>query len=408
MAARDVLAAAWRRRLPVVLVVVVAAVAALIGAQLAPQRWTATALVQVVVAEPDGSSEVRVRPDDLAASLAAASPADVRPGAPAAELSSEGAFVRVEVEAGEARTAAARADAVAAALTRARIGEELGPGGPAQVVLVAPAGAPSATSSPWLGLLTALAALVAAGLTAVAAGAPDRRVLRLDDVAEVEAAVAAPLLARFDAPRDLTELPALTPGTAAAEAFRHLAWTVRGRGADAAPPTTRTVAADVVDGDDHVWVGANLAISLAQAGRRVLLADGRMGERFGVPGRRAPDTPGLYDVLGGADLGAAVTPGPVSGLQVLPSGTWGDEPVGTLLARRFAAFLDSATSSYDDVVVLGPPLEDSDDSRVMAEAADLVLTVAGGAVTFPTLRGHAERLRAAGARVLGTVVISRP
>ena len=38
MAVRDVLAAAWRRRLPVVLVVVVAAVAALIGAQLAEMR----------------------------------------------------------------------------------------------------------------------------------------------------------------------------------------------------------------------------------------------------------------------------------------------------------------------------------------------------------------------------------
>ena len=57
------------------------------------------------------------------------------------------------------------------------------------------------------------------------------------------------------------------------------------------------VVAGVTSNDVNVWLAANIAIALAGSGRRVLLVDGRMGERFGSPVEQAPDTPGLYDVL---------------------------------------------------------------------------------------------------------------
>ena len=64
--------------------------------------------------------------------------------------------------------------------------------------------------------------------------------------------------------------------------------------------SSKVVVAGVTAGDSTVWLAANVAIALAGVGRRVLLVDGRMGERFGRPVEEEPDTPGLYDVLSGA------------------------------------------------------------------------------------------------------------
>ena len=87
------------------------------------------------------------------------------------------------------------------------------------------------------------------------------------------------------------------------------------------PGRPRVVVAGITNGDVNVWIGANVALALAGTGRRVLLVDGRMGDRFGTPVEDAPDTPGLYDVLLGADLETAMSPGPVDLLEVLPAGT---------------------------------------------------------------------------------------
>jgi Mrp family chromosome partitioning ATPase len=167
------------------------------------------------------------------------------------------------------------------------------------------------------------------------------------------------------------------------------------------------VVAGVTSNDVNVWIGANIAIALAGTGRRVLLVDGRMGERFGSRVEQAPDTPGLYDVLLGADLDTAMSPGPVDLLRVLPAGTWGDEPIPELIAQRFPAVMEQAADEFDHVVVLGPPLEVCDDSRVMAVDSSMVLAVVESSVSPTALRAHADQIRAVGARLLGVVLVGR-
>ena len=75
-------------------------------------------------------------------------------------------------------------------------------------------------------------------------------------------------------------MPALSPGTAEADLFRHLRLALEAQ-AEAGSP--RVVVAGITHGDVNVWIGANVALALAGTGRRVLLVDGRMGERFGTP-----------------------------------------------------------------------------------------------------------------------------
>jgi succinoglycan biosynthesis transport protein ExoP len=264
--------------------------------------------------------------------------------------------------------------------------------------------ASDAFSSPDLRLSLGLGLLLALGLATAAAVWRDRRIHTVDDAAAVEDAASAPLLAHLTPPQDLTSMPALAPGTAEADLFRHLRLALETQADDGSP---RVVVAAVTHGDVNVWIGANVALALAGTGRRVLLVDGRMGERFGTPVENAPDTPGLYDVLLGAELETAMSPGPVDLLQVLPAGTYGDVAITELITQRFPALMDSVATEFDNIVVIGPPLDVCDDSRAMAVDGSMVLALVEGSVSANALRLHADRIRAVSARLLGVVLVAR-
>ncbi len=81
-----------------------------------------------------------------------------------------------------------------------------------------------------------------------------------------------------------------------------------------------------------------------------------------------------------------MSPGPVDLLEVLPAGTYGDASVPELIAQRFAAVMDSAATEFDNVVVIGPPLDVCDDSRAMAVDSSIVLALVEGSVSASALR----------------------
>ena len=304
-------------------------------------------------------------------------------------------------------TAAAIANAVASVLVDgAVVGDVAGPSVDESLVLTTSdtAQTPDSFSSPDLRLALGLGLLLALGLATTAAVWRDRRTHTVDDAAAVEDAATAPLLAHLTPPEDLTTMPALHPGTGEADLFRHLRLALETQAQSGSP---RVVVAGITHGDVNVWIGANVALALAGTGQRVLLVDGRMGDRFGTPVEDAPDTPGLYDVLLGADLETAMSPGPVDLLEVLPAGRYGDAKIPELIAQRFLTVMDSAAAEFDHVVVIGPPLDVCDDSRAMAVDSSIVLALVEGSVSANALRQHADRIRAAGARLLGVVLVAK-
>lgn len=416
MDVRDVGVALWRQRLLVLLVLVVTGAAAAVGLVLAPKSYAATATVSAAQA-PDAGQAVE-DPDALRATLAELASSRgvveevqdrISADRSVAELrrSVQGDRVRgtvlvdITVEDRDPETAAEIANAVAAVLVDTAAADEAAR---LAVGLEDPATVPTAFSTPDLRFAIGLGLLLAVGLAAAAAVLRDLRTHTVDDAAGVEEAATAPLLAHLSPPRDLTSMPAIAPGTAEADLFRHLRLALE---AEADAGGTRVVVAGVAAGDVNVWVGANVALALAGTGRRVLLVDGRMGERFGTPAEGAPDTPGLYDVLLGADLETAVSPGPVELLQVLPSGTYGTASIPDLLAQRFPVVMEAAATGFDHVVVIGPPLEVCEDSRVMAVDSTIVLAVVEASISAGALRAHADRIRAVGARLLGVVLVGR-
>jgi capsular exopolysaccharide synthesis family protein len=159
-------------------------------------------------------------------------------------------------------------------------------------------------------------------------------------------------------------------------------------------------------GDGKTLLAANLAASLAQSSKRVLLVDAdlhrpHLHALFGVPGDA-----GLTSVIvGECGLAEAVSATSVPGLSVLPCGPVPSNPAELLSSPRFAELLAGLRGQYDAVVVDTPPLLAVSDAAVVAAQADgVVLVLRPGKNSRPAADRAVDALRAVAARVLGIVV----
>jgi len=151
---------------------------------------------------------------------------------------------------------------------------------------------------------------------------------------------------------------------------------------------------------------ANLAVSMAQAGDRVLVVDGdlrrpQQHEIFGVANSR-----GLADWLpaGGPP---PVQPTKVERLQVLPAGTIPPNPVALLGQKRLAEALAELATLADYVICDAPPLLAVTDGALWASKVDgvLVLVNAGSTRREQALRARAM-LEKVHARIIGAVLLN--
>jgi capsular exopolysaccharide synthesis family protein len=164
-------------------------------------------------------------------------------------------------------------------------------------------------------------------------------------------------------------------------------------------------------GEGKTTVISNLAVSLAEIHRRVLLIDAdlrrpRVHQVFGMPNRF-----GLTDLLASGEpieqipLKASSLETGVPGLYVLPSGSRTDNISSLLHSPRMADLLGRALRVFDTVLIDTPPVKQIADARVLGRLSDgVVLVVRAGQTTRGTARAAAERFAGDGIRVLGTVL----
>ena len=109
--------------------------------------------------------------------------------------------------------------------------------------------------------------------------------------------------------------------------------------------------------DGKSTLATNLAVSIAQSGKKTILIDGdcrrpRIHKIFNV----AHDT-GLASVIAGqSDLATAIRPTAVPNLAVLPCGPRPANPAELLTSPRFKELLDIIRAQYDFVLIDTPPL----------------------------------------------------
>lgn len=167
--------------------------------------------------------------------------------------------------------------------------------------------------------------------------------------------------------------------TMAAEAYRalrtNLSYVSPGK-----PPRV-IVVTSALSGDGKTTSASNLAVTLAQQNKRVLLIDaetrrGNMHTLFGIPAN-----PGFFDLLyGQATAGECIRRVTLDGsghLDVLPSGGMPSHNAADLLvASRLAPFFERLRTQYDYVLIDTPPLNLFTDAALIGAHADATLLVA--------------------------------
>ncbi len=193
-----------------------------------------------------------------------------------------------------------------------------------------------------------------------------------------------------------------------AEAFRSLRTNLQFIGVDRQPRSLLITSCLPNEGKSST--SSNLAITLTQAGWRVILVDGDL-RRPSIPRYLGIEgSVGLTDVLiGTAQLQDVIQTWGEPGLSVLPSGQVPPNPSELLGSHGMRQVLAQLTESYDMVIIDAPPLLPVTDAAALAAICDGALLVARYG---KTRREHVVRagdtLSSINVRLVGTVLNFAP
>lgn len=167
------------------------------------------------------------------------------------------------------------------------------------------------------------------------------------------------------------------------------------------------------------WVAANLAVTFAQAGKKVVLIDsdmrkGRQYAIFGISPR-----PGLSNFLSSVeidengnmseDLGNYIQTTEVENLYVMAAGNVPPNPSELLVSTPMIRLLDELKTMCDIIIIDGTPSELVTDSVILSRLADSTVIVTAHKLTKKdALERVVKNIKNVGGRIAGVVINKVP
>ena len=188
-----------------------------------------------------------------------------------------------------------------------------------------------------------------------------------------------------------------------AEAFRALRTNIEISQADRPLKTIFVTSADI--GDGKTSVAANLALSIAQREKKVILLDAdlrkpKIHEFFELANDR-----GLVDLISGrAAMSEVLRFKEDRKLAVLPSGGTPPNPNELLSSTKMDELLSQFEEAADVVIIDGPPFFVSDAINIASKVDGVLLVVRPGHTRRSLAKAFMEHIKLAGARVIGVVL----
>lgn len=161
-----------------------------------------------------------------------------------------------------------------------------------------------------------------------------------------------------------------------------------------------------VPGDGKSTLSSNLAVTMAQSGRNVLLIDAdfrrpRIAKLFGIDSDKGMATA----VAGLCELDEAIHDSSVPFLSVMPGGKRPSNPAELLSSQRFSDLLGALREKFDIIIVDTPPLlAVSDPSAIAAVVDGVILTMRLRRNVKPLVTRASKILESVDANLLGIVV----
>jgi capsular exopolysaccharide synthesis family protein len=194
------------------------------------------------------------------------------------------------------------------------------------------------------------------------------------------------------------------PNSPFAESFRTLRTSLLLSAAEKPPKVL--VITSATPGDGKTTIAANIAIALAQNGRRVLLVDADM-RSSGLHKQLALDNPnGLSEFLAGMSdqLPAAISTTELPSLFVISAGKRSPTPAELLGSDQMRNLLQQWRGEYDHIVFDTPPALMVSDAAILASMSDGILLVVSNRKTDRQALVRTRNMLARGAtRVIGIV-----
>ena len=159
-------------------------------------------------------------------------------------------------------------------------------------------------------------------------------------------------------------------------------------------------------GEGKSFISANLAVSFAQADKRVLIVDcdlrrGRLHKLFNVV-----NTDGLSNLLTGdlRSFGKYIRPTKIKNLEIITCGTYPPNPSELLASKKNKRLISVLCDFYDIVIFDGAPVGDLADSVILSSFVDeTLIVVKDGETAKNDLVTAKDSLDKVGARVAGLV-----
>ncbi|MBA2244398.1 MAG: polysaccharide biosynthesis tyrosine autokinase [Gemmatimonadetes bacterium] len=170
------------------------------------------------------------------------------------------------------------------------------------------------------------------------------------------------------------------------------------------------VITSATSGEGKSTTAANLAITCAESGMRVLLIDcdlrrAKQHHVFGVP--RSPGVAQL--LLGTAKAEEALRPSPVPGLTLLTAGSEEADVIEVMRSARMLSMIRTLREQFDLLIIDSPPVLAGADASILSALADGVLLVLrAGCTNHREALAAVQQLNAVGAHMLGAVLNDAP
>ncbi len=193
------------------------------------------------------------------------------------------------------------------------------------------------------------------------------------------------------------------PRSPAAEAYRVLSTNIQFSSLDRDIRTLLVTSVGPDEGKSIVL--ANLAITMAESGKRIIVVDSdlrrpTLHELFGLP-----EGPGLTTMVLDEKLDPPFVETSVPNVRLLPSGPLPPNPAELLASERFGRLIGRIAAEGDVVLFDAAPIAAVTDATVLAARLDgVLLVVDSGRTRRDVARRAKEQLERVGAHILGAAL----
>jgi len=194
------------------------------------------------------------------------------------------------------------------------------------------------------------------------------------------------------------------PMSPAAETFRMIRTNLTFMSPD--NPLRSFVVTSALPFEGKTTIASNLAISLAQFGRSVLLVDSDLRRPRLHRVLEVDNDLGLTTLVEGrTTLSAVLHATKIDGLSVLTSGPIPHNPSELLHSAAFGRVKEDLLKHFDYVLFDSPPMGSVTDAAILAPQVDgVLLVVRAGTSTLHAVSGARKQLNSVSARILGAVL----